>query len=1242
MPARPVLSAKSPKKRRYVLGISSAVVLWAGALAGLEAAVQDDGWELRSASYGVMLAATAGLLIATAARSAPRLQDITAAALVVTPALVCVDAGGVMAWPLLLAVSQALIAMRNSRAYFAPPACAAVWVVLRSYGDAEDRLGAEWRRSDTVLRAVSSALSSLMAIALLLPLPLTALQSGRSLRAGVRLAHAIAEAMVDFDLDRAEQLLLSVNESDGPLRELAVSLGMVMQSLRLYEPYLPDGIRPANFSEEVESDGEDPPIGELLDDPEPPETFWHHVEEVETPFDRENGLEFGRLPTQPCTTLSQLPSIVSGGASMSAAGELPQPSSNFGRSSRSSGGASSIMPTSPGTGGGGQRKRAASGLMPRPADDLSADKKRRRSLTTVTPPSTTESGNTATLGSSGNTRGTLPRRRPRRPIVSVDLDMPGPDADDDRISSMGLGPRGVSLPSRDNRVMTRTTSDHTALTPFTLNNVDGIITTSRTFGGAGSGSCADDGGTVEDIRMLSVSLPNQLVPLQAASAAVPVPPAANRVPDLDLSPGRLSPPLRFAPLVTLQKDPGATLRTPSDQSSLGLDRSMREMRQLRRQRQLDASVRCRSAATMSCEASLAAASQSPRGHAADRRRFDASQRLISGALESIWRDGGDVLDMRADGLFAAWNSHRPCGRYALAACRASFVIAGGQWTAAATAGRLLCGYCGIPGRRMTPFVAGAAAVQARHLTALTSKLGVPVLVTDNVREQVALHFECLAVDAVPSVPSMSSTPPCLVYWLRGPFTEDDDRVRLEREKHTSAFISFINHRFQEAKALWTEGGLHHGSRTDITLDQQRKRLVKLCEAASGEAAAALNLPQPYTRPLCVWKDYEGIARSVLHASPSPSPAASVADKPLATPRSSGRAHGARFEELAFDAASVRSDAGALRQHIELAISPRQAERNWSSSGSDRSGADSDQEMLPSHFADVSGGQYWRSGKQLGKGAAGEVWLGMGDHGGLVALKYLKLPQSPMKPSSPLRPRAGDKSTAAVDQLVTEVRVLSHLRHDNIVGYLGSCVDHGWAIIAMECVSGGSLQQLMENFKTTRQGGGLPEASSRRYIKDMLRGLQFLHAKGVVHRDFKPGNVLLTIDGLAKLADFGESAVLTTLGRCGAVVGTPLFMAPEAASGAGAKPSDVWGFGLTVLQMVTGSSARKAFDVPGADPDAPIDMNFFMRWLAKTPDAVPTIPAELSEATRDFISSCVRRDPADRPAVDELLLHRFLC
>eukprot|EP01062_Namystynia_karyoxenos_P082441 TRINITY_DN9284_c0_g4_i1.p1 TRINITY_DN9284_c0_g4~~TRINITY_DN9284_c0_g4_i1.p1 ORF type:complete len:1631 (+),score=390.21 TRINITY_DN9284_c0_g4_i1:109-5001(+) len=279
------------------------------------------------------------------------------------------------------------------------------------------------------------------------------------------------------------------------------------------------------------------------------------------------------------------------------------------------------------------------------------------------------------------------------------------------------------------------------------------------------------------------------------------------------------------------------------------------------------------------------------------------------------------------------------------------------------------------------------------------------------------------------------------------------------------------------------------------------------------------------------------------------------------------------------------------------------------------------------FVDTNGRQWCRSGKALGKGAFGSVWMGMSADGALVALKMLPLPQE-------------GRQNARVDEeildLIQEVDLLSNLQHANIVAYCGSAVVGRHIIVIMEYLPGGSLATLLEQF-----GGKVLRTSAQRYTKDMLWGLEFLHDQQIVHRDFKPGNVLLQIDGQCKLADFGASAVLTAASGTGRVIGTPLWMAPEASEGSVVFASDIWGLGITVIEMLAGEKPAALYRLSG-----PFNTTAFLRQLAKRGGDEtfgPHIPDSLraDQAALEFVEGCLVREAAKRPTARDLLCSTFL-
>ena len=277
----------------------------------------------------------------------------------------------------------------------------------------------------------------------------------------------------------------------------------------------------------------------------------------------------------------------------------------------------------------------------------------------------------------------------------------------------------------------------------------------------------------------------------------------------------------------------------------------------------------------------------------------------------------------------------------------------------------------------------------------------------------------------------------------------------------------------------------------------------------------------------------------------------------------------------------------------------------------------------------------RSERLLGKGAFGDVWLGMSEEGSLVAMKVIKVPPAEV----PTRRRLGRSNDVveSVTSIINEVELLSKFHDDTIVSFISCGVHDKYVIIVMEYVSGGSLATVLETF------GAIKLEPAKRFTRDILRGLHYLHGEGILHRDLKPGNVLMHTDGQCKLSDFGTCTTLTAIaGGGGGIIGTPLFMAPEAARGNSCKASDLWALGLTVIQMLQN---RAPF---AWSPDVvPTSMSFqFLRWLGtlQPTDIVPLPeidPDTLDSCSYSFIKRLLVVDPQGRGDVSDLLFDPFV-
>jgi hypothetical protein len=206
-----------------------------------------------------------------------------------------------------------------------------------------------------------------------------------------------------------------------------------------------------------------------------------------------------------------------------------------------------------------------------------------------------------------------------------------------------------------------------------------------------------------------------------------------------------------------------------------------------------------------------------------------------------------------------------------------------------------------------------------------------------------------------------------------------------------------------------------------------------------------------------------------------------------------------------------------------------------------------------------------------------------------------------------------------DRFLKEGRITAKLSHPNLVTVfdIGS---HGAVYyLAAEFIPGGTLRERIQ--------AGLTVAESLDIACDVARGLDFAHAKGFVHRDVKPGNILFKADGTAVLADFGIAKAMDAKSgatMAGASIGTPDYMSPEQAR---AEPvdgrSDLYALGAVVYEMLTGHPPYQA-----ADP--------FTVALMHVTQPVPSLPPE-HLWLQPLIDSLMAKLPANRPGSGEAFI-----
>lgn len=243
-------------------------------------------------------------------------------------------------------------------------------------------------------------------------------------------------------------------------------------------------------------------------------------------------------------------------------------------------------------------------------------------------------------------------------------------------------------------------------------------------------------------------------------------------------------------------------------------------------------------------------------------------------------------------------------------------------------------------------------------------------------------------------------------------------------------------------------------------------------------------------------------------------------------------------------------------------------------------------------------------KELGHGGMANVYLASQTSVGReVAVKVL--------PSHFLQDRT------FLDRFTREVRLIARLQHPRILPIYDFGEQDGVPYIVMAYMTGGTLSDLIYN---SRGGMGLDETA--RLIGQAAEGLDYAHEQGIIHRDFKPSNVLLDAKGNAHLADFGiakataDTAQITGSG----FVGTPAYAAPEMSQPEGLSPSvDVYALGVTLYQMLTGKLPY--------DAETPIGV--LMAHMSRPIPDVLTARNDLPNAVREVIENALAKIPEQR-------------
>nr|XP_021527869.1 serine/threonine-protein kinase 10 [Aotus nancymaae] len=261
--------------------------------------------------------------------------------------------------------------------------------------------------------------------------------------------------------------------------------------------------------------------------------------------------------------------------------------------------------------------------------------------------------------------------------------------------------------------------------------------------------------------------------------------------------------------------------------------------------------------------------------------------------------------------------------------------------------------------------------------------------------------------------------------------------------------------------------------------------------------------------------------------------------------------------------------------------------------------------------DLDPNEVWEIVGELGDGAFGKVYKAKNkETGALAAAKVIET-----------------KNEEELEDYIVEIEILATCDHPYIVKLLGAYYHSGKLWIMIEFCPGGAVDAIMLELDR-----GLTEPQIQVVCRQMLEALNFLHSKRIIHRDLKAGNVLMTLEGDIRLADFGVSAKnLKTLQKRDSFIGTPYWMAPEVVMCETMKDTpydykaDIWSLGITLIEMAQIEPPHHELN----------PMRVLLKIAKSDPPTLLT-PSKWSVEFRDFLKTALDKNTKTRPSAAQLL------
>ncbi|XP_028111072.1 serine/threonine/tyrosine-protein kinase HT1-like [Camellia sinensis] len=228
----------------------------------------------------------------------------------------------------------------------------------------------------------------------------------------------------------------------------------------------------------------------------------------------------------------------------------------------------------------------------------------------------------------------------------------------------------------------------------------------------------------------------------------------------------------------------------------------------------------------------------------------------------------------------------------------------------------------------------------------------------------------------------------------------------------------------------------------------------------------------------------------------------------------------------------------------------------------------------------------------------------------VAIKLISLPEED-----------GDLAAFLEKQFTSEVALLFHLHHPNIISFVAACKKAPVFCIITEYLAGGSLRKYLHQ----QEPYSLPLNLVLKLALDIAHGMQYLHSQGILHRDLKSENLLLGEDMCVKVADFGISCLESQCGSAKGFTGTYRWMAPEMIKEKHhTKKVDVYSFGIVLWELLT---ALTPFDNMTPEQAA---------FAVCQKNARPPLPSTCPVAFKSLINQCWSRNPNKRPHFEKIV------